>query len=97
MAIAYQFYYIQRLSDGKILGGEGPNSVFSPLDPNDWRTLTGAQIQTQARWVYAGAGGWNWNSQKNQLNYIIDNLPSVNGAWDQDMFRVLPIQWKGNL
>lgn len=97
MALAYSWYYIQRLSDGKILGGYGPQSGNYALNPNDWRTLTGSQLQTQAYWVFSGTGGWNWNQQKSQLTNVIDSLPLINGSWQQDLYRILPIQWKGNI
>jgi hypothetical protein len=39
-------YYIQRLSDGKILLGDGPNS--SGFQPQwGWDTLTGGQLATK--------------------------------------------------
>ena len=82
-------YYIQRLSDGKILLGDGPNSsVFSPYN---WGTLTAAQLETSAYWVFVDLAQ-PYSSYSYNLENIVDSLPQQNGDWQQDLFRFLPIQ-----
>ena len=82
-------YYIQRLSDGKILTGQGANS--SDYNPNDWSTLTGGQLNTSAYWVIVDLSQ-QYSTYSWALEQVADSLPQQNGDWQQDLFRFLPIQ-----
>ena len=82
-------YYIQRLSDGKILLGDGPNS--SGFNPNGWDTLTGEQLNTSAYWEIVDLTQ-PYSSYSYNLENLVDSLPQENGDWQQDLFRFLPIQ-----
>ena len=82
-------YYIQRLSDGQILLGDGPNSgAFSPFN---WGTLTGGQLNTSAYWVIVDLSQ-PYSSYSSVLENLVNSLPQQNGDWQQDLFRFLPIQ-----
>lgn len=85
-------YYIQRLSDGKILTGQGVNNgeqgVFSPFD---WSTLTGGQLNTSAFWYLVDLAQ-PYSTYSSVLENLVDSLPQANGDWQQDLFRFLPIQ-----
>ena len=85
-------YYIQRLSDGKVLAGQGVNNgaqgVFSP---SDWQTLTGGQLNTSAYWVIVDLAQ-SYSSYSWALEQVANSLPQANGDWQQDLFRFLPIQ-----
>ena len=82
-------YYIQRLSDGKILLGDGPNSIG--FNPNGWDTLTGGQLNSQAYWELVDLTQ-PYSSYSYNLENLVDSLPQANGDWQQDLFRFLPIQ-----
>jgi len=85
-------YYIQRLSDGKILAGSGANSVEGDYNPSDWFTLTNSgELNTQAYWVIVDLAQ-NYSTYSWVLEQTADSLPQSNGTWQQDLFRFLPIQ-----
>jgi len=85
-------YYIQRLSDGKYLTGQGVNNgVQGAFSPSDWSTLTGAQLATSAFWYLVDLTQ-PYSSYSSVLENIVDSLPQANGDWQQDLFRFLPIQ-----
>jgi hypothetical protein len=86
-------YYIQRLSDGKILLGPGPDSTSGNFNPNGWDNLTGGQLNTQAYWELVDLTQ-PYSSYSYILENLVDSLPQVNGDWQQDLFRFLPIQIK---
>ena len=85
-------YYIQRLSDGKVLLGQGPNSAGS-FNPNAWDTLTGGQLVTDAYWELVDLTQ-PYSSYSFILENLVDSLPQQNEDWQQDLFRFLPIQTK---
>jgi hypothetical protein len=83
-------YYIQRLSDGKILVGQGPNSTI--FSSGDWFELTNSgQLNTQAYWEIVDLTQ-PYSSYSYILENLVDSLPQANGDWQQDLFRFLPIQ-----
>jgi hypothetical protein len=89
-------YYIQRLSDGKILAGNGglsgANSELGDFDPANWFELTNSgQLNTQAYWVIVDLAQ-NYSTYSWALEQTADSLPQSNGDWQQDLFRFLPIQ-----
>jgi hypothetical protein len=85
-------YYIQRLSDGKILVGQGPNSDPSLFNPGDWFTLTNSgQLSSEAYWELVDLTQ-PYSSYSYILEKLVDDLPQANGVWQQDLFRFLPIQ-----
>jgi len=85
MATSDLYYYIQRVSDGYVLNGQGndPNrfsgtATWSPFNPS-----TAFRVPV----------GWNNNYQaQNQIiaGYI-DQLPTGAGAWQRVLYRVLPL------
>jgi hypothetical protein len=84
-------YYIQRLSDGKILAGPGANSI-GDYNSNDWFTLTNSgQLNTDAYWVIVDLAQ-NYSTYSWILEQTADSLPIQNDGWQQDLFRFLPIQ-----
>ena len=85
-------YYIQRLSDGKILVGAGPDSAGF-FNPNNWDNLTGAQLVNEAYWELVDLTQ-PYSSYSFILENLVDSLPPANGDWQQDLFRFLPIQTK---
>jgi hypothetical protein len=85
-------YYIQRLSDGKILVGQGADSVQGNFNSEDWFELTNSgQLNTQAYWVIVDLAQ-NYSTYSWALEQVADSLPQSNGTWQQDLFRFLPIQ-----
>ena len=89
-------YYIQRLSDGKILAGDGgftgANSVQGDYNPYDWFELTNSgQLNTTAYWEIVDLTQ-PYSSYSFILEQLVDSLPQQNGDWEQDLFRFLPIQ-----
>jgi hypothetical protein len=85
-------YYIQRLSDGKILAGSGANSVQGGFNSEDWFELTNSgQLNTQAYWEIVDLTQ-PYSSYSYILENLVDSLPQQNGDWQQDLFRFLPIQ-----
>ena len=85
-------YYIQRLSDGKILAGSGANSEQGDYVSYDWFELTNSgQLNTQAYWAVVDLAQ-NYSTYSWILEQIADSLPQSNENWQQDLFRFLPIQ-----
>jgi hypothetical protein len=85
-------YYIQRLSDGKILTGQGANSEQGDYNSYDWFELTNSgQLNTQAYWAVVDLAQ-NYSTYSWILEQVADSLPQSNGDWQQDLFRFLPIQ-----
>ena len=87
--MAQTAYYIQRLSDGKILLGQGPSSDKYNFDPYAWGNLTGAQLES-AHWVTVDTAQ-PYRTYSYILSNIVDGLPASNGNWNNDMFRILPV------
>ena len=89
-------YYIQRLSDGKILAGgggfTGANSEQGDYNPYDWFTLTNSgELNTIAYWAIVDLSQ-HYSTYSWVLEQVADSLPQSNGDWQQDLFRFLPIQ-----
>lgn len=87
--MALTAYYFQRLSDGAILLGSGPNSMLYNFDPYNWGTLTGTQLDS-AHWVQVDTAQ-PYRTYEYILNNYVDSFPRENGDWQQDLFRLLPV------
>ena len=84
-------YYISRLSDGKTLVGNGFNSEPGVFNPESWAELTSTQLTNGAYWAIVDLTQ-PYSSYAYELESLVDNLPPSNGDWQQDLFRLTPIQ-----
>ena len=91
-------FYIQRVSDGKYLRGDGPISPqgFLPFNPNSaasWVTVGGAGVPlNEVYWIITGT---SYSSQESAISQIIDQMPASDGDWNRVMYRVYPLYSPG--
>jgi hypothetical protein len=90
-------FYIQRISDGKLLLGDGPFSdpgnLRNPNDGSNWDNLGDSVTLDNLYWIVANIS--SATDQATAIGNIIDQMPISNGSWENVMYRVYPI-YKAN-